>query len=349
MGSGGRVVERSGGGVRVASPLRSRWERSNGRPTGSRPFLPGFVFRIAHPAAAAGALPSALRPRSASACRSHRSGPPRSACRSPGGSDAGRANNVRRHGHRRRGETRRFPLTGDRPWASPCPTSSGRLLAEGIAPRYAPWAYRRRRRRRTVLRGGRSVPSGGIAGPRAHVHHPARRGPQEGRRGRGPRGRSRHIADVVARQVRRDHARQVFAELAGVLKGSTTWGTTDQEVLETLRALRGNWDRPWIRGEPDALSAGHDGPDRPRLRPGRGRGAARASGPRSLADAIIAGVARSLDATGVTRNPGDFEIQGSPSWGTATRPPDPRHSGRRFPQRPLVALPRRPVLLEGAP
>lgn len=31
MGSGGRVVERSGGGVRVASPLRSRWERSNGR------------------------------------------------------------------------------------------------------------------------------------------------------------------------------------------------------------------------------------------------------------------------------------------------------------------------------
>ncbi|MDO8484530.1 MAG: PIN domain-containing protein [Candidatus Limnocylindrales bacterium] len=36
----------------------------------------------------------------------------------------------------------------------------------------------------------------------------------------------------------------------------------------------------------------------------------RASGPRSLADAIIAGVARFHDATVVTRNPRDFEIQG---------------------------------------
>ena len=41
----------------------------------------------------------------------------------------------------------------------------------------------------------------------------------------------------------------------------------------------------------------------------------RASGPRSLADAVIAGVARSLDATVVTRNPGDFEIQGVPVLG----------------------------------
>lgn len=36
----------------------------------------------------------------------------------------------------------------------------------------------------------------------------------------------------------------------------------------------------------------------------------RATGPRSLADAIIAGVAWSNDAIVVTRNPHDFEIQG---------------------------------------
>lgn len=36
----------------------------------------------------------------------------------------------------------------------------------------------------------------------------------------------------------------------------------------------------------------------------------RATGPRSLADAIIAGVAWFNDATVVTRNPRDFEVQG---------------------------------------
>jgi predicted nucleic acid-binding protein len=36
----------------------------------------------------------------------------------------------------------------------------------------------------------------------------------------------------------------------------------------------------------------------------------RATGPRSLADAIIAGVAWTIDATVVTRNPRDFEVQG---------------------------------------
>ena len=35
-----------------------------------------------------------------------------------------------------------------------------------------------------------------------------------------------------------------------------------------------------------------------------------AFGPRSLADAVIAGVAWSTDATVVTRNPADFEVQG---------------------------------------
>ena len=62
----------------------------------------------------------------------------------------------------------------------------------------------------------------------------------------GPRGRSRYIADVVARQVRRDHARDVFRRYAGALKGSTSWGSTDEEVDEYFRRLRAEWDRPWI-------------------------------------------------------------------------------------------------------
>lgn len=37
-----------------------------------------------------------------------------------------------------------------------------------------------------------------------------------------------------------------------------------------------------------------------------------ATGPRSLSDAVIAGVAHSLDATVVTRNPRDFTSQGVP-------------------------------------
>jgi predicted nucleic acid-binding protein len=43
---------------------------------------------------------------------------------------------------------------------------------------------------------------------------------------------------------------------------------------------------------------------------GESRRTRRAAGPRSLADAIIAGVASSLEATVVTRNPRDFEAQG---------------------------------------
>lgn len=43
---------------------------------------------------------------------------------------------------------------------------------------------------------------------------------------------------------------------------------------------------------------------------GESRRGRRASGPRSLADAIIAGVAQDLGATVVTRNPRDFEAQG---------------------------------------
>ena len=59
----------------------------------------------------------------------------------------------------------------------------------------------------------------------------------------GPRGRSAYIADVLARQVRRDHARKVFQETRGALKGSTAWGRTPEEIDRTLRAIRESWDR----------------------------------------------------------------------------------------------------------
>jgi len=59
----------------------------------------------------------------------------------------------------------------------------------------------------------------------------------------GPRGRSAYIAEVVTRQVRRDNARQVFRDLAGALKGSTTWGETDEEIDRTLRELRDSSER----------------------------------------------------------------------------------------------------------
>jgi hypothetical protein len=97
----------------------------------------------------------------------------------------------------------------------------------------------------------------------------------------GPRGRSAYIADVVAKQVRRDNARMVFEKYAGALKGSTTWGRTDAEVLETLRELRDDSDRerriwgPYEEGESGALPAGHDSADRLRPRKAK-RGRARA-------------------------------------------------------------------------
>jgi hypothetical protein len=92
----------------------------------------------------------------------------------------------------------------------------------------------------------------------------------------GPRGRSRYIADVVHRQVRRDNARMVVERLAGALKGQDFWGKTDDDVLETLRDLRDDTERErkiWAPypEELDALSAGHDDPDRSRSRPTRRR------------------------------------------------------------------------------
>jgi hypothetical protein len=87
----------------------------------------------------------------------------------------------------------------------------------------------------------------------------------------GPRGRSRYIADVVARQVRRDNARMVFEQYAGFLKDSDTWGRTPEETLQILRELRDDTERErriWApyEEESDALSPGHDGPGGPRKR-----------------------------------------------------------------------------------
>jgi hypothetical protein len=59
----------------------------------------------------------------------------------------------------------------------------------------------------------------------------------------GPRGRSAYISDVLARSARRDNARRIFRETAGVLKGNSAWGATQEEVDANLRAARDSWDR----------------------------------------------------------------------------------------------------------
>jgi hypothetical protein len=92
----------------------------------------------------------------------------------------------------------------------------------------------------------------------------------------GPRGRSAYIADVVARQVRRDNARMVFEKYAGFLKDSDTWGRTPEETVRLLRELRDDSERDrkvWGPYEEDlrALSPGHDDADRSRDGASRGR------------------------------------------------------------------------------
>jgi hypothetical protein len=95
----------------------------------------------------------------------------------------------------------------------------------------------------------------------------------------GPRGRSAYIADVLLRHAKRDRMKKVWRENFGVLQGSTTWGRTPEEVLETLKAIRRSWDRPhvdalWDERRTDAEDPGHDAADRLRERPaGRRRDA----------------------------------------------------------------------------
>lgn len=59
----------------------------------------------------------------------------------------------------------------------------------------------------------------------------------------GPRGRSRYIAELVAKQVRRDNARMVWEKYAGALKDSDAWGSTPEETDRLLREVRNSWDR----------------------------------------------------------------------------------------------------------
>lgn len=59
----------------------------------------------------------------------------------------------------------------------------------------------------------------------------------------GPRRRSAYIAEVVARQVRRDNAYKVFRETRGAMKGHSAWGKTPEEITESLREVRDSWDR----------------------------------------------------------------------------------------------------------
>ena len=86
----------------------------------------------------------------------------------------------------------------------------------------------------------------------------------------GPRGRSRYLADVITRQVRRDNARLVFEKYAGALKDSDTWGRTPQETDRLLREVRDSSDRdrdlwgPEEEAATDAVLARHDPIDRPR-------------------------------------------------------------------------------------
>ena len=68
----------------------------------------------------------------------------------------------------------------------------------------------------------------------------------------GPRGRSAYIADVLARQARRDNARKVFEETRGAMKGRSAWGRTPEEITERLREVRESWDRDdvlWPKGD----------------------------------------------------------------------------------------------------
>jgi len=95
----------------------------------------------------------------------------------------------------------------------------------------------------------------------------------------GPRGRSRYIAEVVAKQVRRDNARLVFEKYAGVLKPSDGWGSTPEETLSILAEIRDSSERDRMLYAPDeetasdAVPAGHDRSDRPRQRASGRRGA----------------------------------------------------------------------------
>lgn len=46
----------------------------------------------------------------------------------------------------------------------------------------------------------------------------------------GPRGRSRYVADAVAKQVRRDRLRRAIEETAGAMVGKPGWMSPDEVI-----------------------------------------------------------------------------------------------------------------------
>ncbi len=58
----------------------------------------------------------------------------------------------------------------------------------------------------------------------------------------GPRGRSKYVAEAVAKQVKRDLQRKAFESTAGALRESSSWGRTPDETDAILRRLREEWD-----------------------------------------------------------------------------------------------------------
>lgn len=97
--------------------------------------------------------------------------------------------------------------------------------------------------------------------------------------------------------------RRLFSEPNDVL-------ICDAVVVEALS--RGeDWERDGITALIDALEYVSTTPEAARWA-GESRRRLRQVSPRRLGDAIVAGVAWSLGATVVTRNPRDFEVQGVP-------------------------------------
>jgi metal-responsive CopG/Arc/MetJ family transcriptional regulator len=58
----------------------------------------------------------------------------------------------------------------------------------------------------------------------------------------GPRGRSRYVAEAVAKQVKRDRLRKAIDETAGIMIGKPGWMNPD-EALAFADELRESWDR----------------------------------------------------------------------------------------------------------
>jgi metal-responsive CopG/Arc/MetJ family transcriptional regulator len=59
----------------------------------------------------------------------------------------------------------------------------------------------------------------------------------------GPRGRSAWISDLVAREAKRQRALKIVRETAGALKGSTSWGRSQEEVDATLAEIKDSSER----------------------------------------------------------------------------------------------------------